>query len=1428
MKRKFLLVCLVLGTFSYAQYKENTPWMKELKKSKPLTGKNAETGYSLYDISDAFHKYWEGKDPSIKGSGFKPFMRWENYWSHFVDANGNFPTTKELWDSYISRERGIGTTNATSSWTALGPIRPGVLSGSLPGTGRINTAIVDPNDPTVWYAGAPAGGIWKSTDSGANWTNLFDDFPQIGVSGIAIDPNNSDIIYIATGDDDAGDSFSAGVFKSLNGGQTWNETELNPSNSNFGLLMNEIFINPNNTDIVFVGTTQGLFRTIDGGDNWEEILSGEIDDFRLKPNDPNTIYAVRSSRYFRSTNGGDDFESITDILPTTAGRSVIEVTEANPDVLYIMMAETFTNGGGFLGLFKSTDSGSTFAASPNVVNIFEANQTFFNLALEVSPTDEDLLFTGALNIWRSSNGGDVFSQVNEWFTNNASYTHADIHFLRYFGNTLFAGTDGGLYTSTDNGNTFTDRTENMEVTQFYRIDIGTNEAGRVAGGTQDNSGFVLNDGQWNVYTGGDGMDYEIDPNNSNVIYGFTQFGGFLFITTDAGQTIGVVRAPTVTDNNGTTTRLQGNWITPLAVDSNGEVYSGYDALYRLNGNEWEKISADIGSSPIEDIEIDPNDPENIYLAEGTTLFRSQNAGLTFIPVQSFDTEISSIDINNNDGNIVYVTTSRRVGISQANQPADRGVFRVEINGTVGTATNITFDLPTDQAFFAIEHQGRHTDNPIYVGTNVGIYRLDDTLTGWEEYFTGLPTVAVSDMEISLDEGTLVASTYGRGVWQSPLPVQIPDNEIRLVSITPEADQILCGEIFPQVQVENIGSNPITQIDVEYQINDGAVQNFVWNGTLDPAASLDIDLPALNLSTFGRTDFSVTVNIANDTFDDNNQQSVNFVNNQFGTGDQLFDFESEATGLVTFNSSGEGSVWERGVPEGNQLNQASSGTQVVATNLDGAYPNATKGFVVSGCYELSSILAPVLKFQMAYDLELNFDIVYVEYSIDSGSSWSVLGTVDSEPNWYVSDRTNASSGEDDDCQNCPGAQWTGTNVTMTEYAYDFIANAARGETDLTNESNIIFRIVFESDPAVSGEGVVIDDFLVEGFQDDEDDDNDGILDVDDNCPLVGNFNQLDTDLDGDGDACDLDDDNDGVLDVDDNCPLTPNPDQEDADNDGIGDVCDNDADNDGVPNDLDLCPDTPQGTTVDVDGCPVFSLPSDNFGIRTIGESCISSDNGQIEITANTALNYTAVLSDDAGGQLDTASFTQTTTFTDLTAGNYQLCLTVEGEADFEQCFDISISQPEPLDVAARVSSLADEVTLQLKGAVAYTIELNGEVFRTAESEITLPLNKIENVLTVKTDRECQGIYENVIVLSSNIFIYPNPNTTGELNIYLGSDEFNQVTTSMFNLSGTRVYAKTFAPDNGFVVMNISGLPQGVYLLNIETGKSLLTYKIIRR
>lgn len=1424
MKRNLLLAFAFLAfNFFYGQYNESAPWMGELLEKNSIKGNSKKPTYTFSEITESFNNYWKDKDISKKGNGYKPFKRWENYWRHFVGKDGKLPTSKEIWASWQNKKNTTGkAVNPISDWNSLGPFSHGSFSGALPGQGRVNAIAVDPNNESIWYVGTPAGGIWKSLDAGETWTNLFDNFPQIGVSGIAIDPNNSNIIYIATGDDDAADSYSIGVFKSTDGGASWNETGLNPGNSDINLLMNEITIDPTNSNIIWVGTSIGLQKSIDGGDTWEIKRGGNIKDFKLKPGDTSTIYGVTTSAFIRSTDNGETFTTITDGLPGSAGRLVIGTSPDNPEVVYVLRALVAASDFAFGGLYKSTNSGESFTKTDNELEIFESSQAWFDLAIEVSPTDVNELYVGCLNMWKSTDGGDSFDRLNRWNVNTESYTHADIHTIKFFNNKLYVGSDGGIYQSADQGTSFEDFTSGIANSQFYRISVAKNDSRKIAGGLQDNSGFILENGNWNIYTGGDGMDYEIDPSNGNLLYGFVQFGGSLFISTDSGKSVGVVGAPRDTDGN----PIQGNWITPLAVSSAGDVYSGFDALYKLEGNTWEKVSSAIGSGNIDDIEIDPNDPDTIFLAEGNILYRSQNGGATFLVATVLDSDISDMAINSNDPNIVYVTTSNRVGTSQSNQQTERGVFKITMNGNTGSTEDITLNIPADQAFFSIVHQGRHTDNPIYVGTSLGVYRLDDTLSEWEDYFTNFPSTAVSDLEINVDGEKIIASTYGRGVWESNIPIQVPENEVRLISITPEANTVLCGEITPVVEIQNQGVNPVTSVDIVYTIGSIGPKTFNWTGNLLNNQIEAVTLPSETIIDYDAVDFEVTINTDNDTYSDNNELSHRIFLNEFGTGGAVSTFENPEDRLIAYNDGGEGSIWERGEPSGAKLNLAASGTNVYATNLSGDHTNNTKGILLSKCYELSSILAPKLKFNMAYDLEINFDIVYVEYSINDGSIWNVLGNVDSEPNWYNSDRTNANSEEDDDCQNCPGAQWTGENTTLTEYSYDFTANAARGEVNLTGESNVLFRIVFQSDPAVTQEGVVIDDFVVDGFQDDDDDDNDGIPDLTDNCPLLSNSNQLDTNNDGEGDVCDDDDDGDGILDSVDNCPLIANPAQIDTDNDGIGDVCDDDNDNDGVPNIIDQCDNTPENSVVDINGCQVFSLPSTNFRVLVTDESCISSNNGSIKIEAQADHNYTAILIGSAVSE--EIDFISEALFDNLEAGVYSLCFTVDGEVDYQSCMDLEVGQPEALTVTSKINSLDNEVTLSLSGSTDYTIEVNGILFKTSKSEITLPLDKPSNLISVKTGLSCQGTHLETVILSSELFVYPNPIASGDLKVFLGNNQEKEATIVLFDVNGLKILKKSLKIQQQEVRFNIDNLPIGVYLLNVKNGAILSTYKIIKK
>lgn len=1036
--KKLLLILLVCTSIStHAQLTKNAPWLQ----STNLEGRIQDLTFN--EIVDQANTYFNTIDKDAKGSGYKPFKRWEDYWSHFVNEDGYLPTNIELWNNWLSIQNNNQNRNTTvdeSNWTSIGPTDFLNRPTSTANIGRVNVVIQDPNNTNIFYAGAPAGGIWKSTDAGLTWVPLIDHLPQIGVSAIAIDYNDSNTIYIGTGDDDASDSITIGIWKSTDGGITWSETGINASNTPQEIT--DIYIHPTNSNMLWTATSSGVFKTTDAGQNWSNVRAGNFRDLKIKPNDPNTIYAVTSSRFYKSTNAGDSFSQISNGLPNSSGRLVIDVTPANPNYVYVVSANT---GNGYQGIYRSTDSGSTFTQRANTTDIFESNQAWYDLAVAASDTNAEEIYVGVLNVWKSSNGGDSFTKLNNWFIHDAAYTHADIHFLRFYNNELYVGSDGGFFKSNDGGTTFTDYTEGMEISQFYRIDVSMQTSTKIVGGTQDNGGFGYFN-QWNNYHGGDGMEGVIDPNNDNLYYGFMQFGQNLFVSNDSGQS----------GSNGFAGPENGNWITPLAINSDSEVYGGYSSLYQFNGSGWNAISPSFGTD-IDRLEIDDINPDNIFVAINNQLHKSTDRGQTFSVVESFPNNITSIEINNNDSNIVYVTVSGAG--SDIYRSTDGGQNFSTITGTLPNVTK-----------FVIKHRKDDILNTLYIGTHVGVFFYNDNTADWESFDNNLPNVAVRDLAINIPDETIVAGTYGRGIWTSPLaPTQLATDDVRLVNVNNPVSQALnCGVFTPQIEVKNNGLNAITSIDINYNIDGGANQSMVWNGTLNSEESTVIDLPELNL-TRGQHNLAISLSIPNDAFLNNNNSDVSFFVNDAGVAQVINTFETPEQELITSNNDNSPSLWEMGAPTGTVLNSTQSGTQVYGTNLDGEYTDQTIAYLYSQCYNLDAITNPILKMHLAFEIEQDWDLFYVQYSTNLGNTWSLLGTAN-DPNWYNSDRI-AGDGVANNCFNCVGGQWTGTNATMQEYSYDLAA--------LTNENSVIFRMVFHSDQSVTEEGVILDNFYVDG-------------------------------------------------------------------------------------------------------------------------------------------------------------------------------------------------------------------------------------------------------------------------------------------------------------------------------------------------------------
>jgi len=404
----------------------------------------------------------------------------------------------------------------------------------------------------------------------------------------------------------------------------------------------------------------------------------------------------------------------------------------------------------------------------------------------------------------------------------------------------------------------------------------------------------------------------------------------------------------------------------------------------------------------------------------------------------------------------------------------------------------------------IVHQGRNDDNPLYIGTSLGVYYKDDTMSQWEPFDINLPNVSVTDLEINLEDEKVIAATYGRGIWQSSIPVLAPSDDIKFTEIlNPTAVAINCYDtVIPQVAVKNNGINVINTVSFNYSI-DATPYTYEWTGVINPSQTISIDLPQVALAK-GAYTLLVNATISNDAFSDNNTGSKTFYLNDSGTVNVTNTFENQTDNLLEYNEGSSTGLWTRGIRVGGAM--ATGTNNVYATSLSGNHPDVTKAFLTSQCYDLSQVVNPEISFKMAFDLEVNWDIIYVQYSTNSGENWQVLGEQGANPeisfkmafdlevnwdiiyvqystnsgenwqvlgeqgaNWYNSNRTPQTTGND--CYNCVGAQWTGTNTTLQTYNYSLAS--------LSSESNVIFRIVFQSDDEVNQEGAVVDDFLIAG-------------------------------------------------------------------------------------------------------------------------------------------------------------------------------------------------------------------------------------------------------------------------------------------------------------------------------------------------------------
>ncbi len=730
------------------------------------------------EIVDTVEKHYENRDKG-QGSGYKQWKRWEYFYSTRLMPDGTVPNLGAVeWDAF-NKSSLLSQKNTKSAaqkseiagnWISMGPddhIRYG--QGYNGGIGRINCIAVDPSDPNIIYAGTPAGGLWKSTTGGNSWIPLTDNLPSLGISGIAIDYQSSSTnrtIYILTGDGDGGHTQSIGVLKSTDNGATWLSTglfwEVNQSNS--GNVGYKLIMHPTNNQEMLVATSSGIYKTEDGANSWEQVTEYQrIYDIEYKPGNPDYMYAAGAGFVMRSKNGGDSWEELSsDVLPIWGARTAIAVTPDEPDYLYALYSGT-TGAGTMRGVFRSTDSGDTFSLRSDTPNILgydrygedNKSQSYYDLAIAVSPEDADEVHVGGINCWKSENGGTSWTNTSYWIEYSADeggYTHADIHALEFYNGTLYSGSDGGIYKTDNSTNGWENISSGLVISQMYRIGLDPTNPNRFLHGSQDNGSNKIENGSFYHWYGADGFECIVDPSYPERIYGSYQYGG-IFRSEDSGLSITNIQP----DDAGS-----GNWDTPYTLDPENSdiIYAGYIDLWKSEdrGDSWTNISnGDLGFSTSRQVVVAPSDSDYIYILKSNRLYYSQNGGSSWTENSDLGSSTKTyLTVHPSDPEIIWYTVG---GFEEGEK-----VFKSTDGGE--TFTNVSGSLPNIPVNCIVYENG--SNNGIYIGTDLGVFYINDDLSDWILFSNNLPTTIVKELEIQYTSGKLYAGTFGRGMWTSDL------------------------------------------------------------------------------------------------------------------------------------------------------------------------------------------------------------------------------------------------------------------------------------------------------------------------------------------------------------------------------------------------------------------------------------------------------------------------------------------------------------------------------------------------------------------------------------------------------------------------------------------------------------------------------------
>jgi len=671
-----------------------------------------------------------------------------------------------------ARQNGAAAT-ASFPWTLIGP-QPIQLATSTY-AGRVTSLAVDPRNANTVFAGAAAGGVWKSTDGGNNWTPLTDNQVSLAIGSLILDPNNPDIIYAGTGEGyfsyDA--YYGAGLLKSADGGTSWVNLPgpfVRPSG---GLVIASLAIQYSNSQVILAGSSGGVYRSSDGGTTWSWVLDGFSHSVLFDPVNTNVAYAsVTGSGVYKSADGGLTWKlsngpvNFGGLPSTNIGRIELAIDPSNPLTLYAGV-EKSTDGSNS-GLFHTTDGGMTW--SRLTLTDYCKPQCWYNQTIRVNPANSNVIFVGGIDLYASFDGGSSWTDVSG---PAATGLHVDHHALAFAkgGTQLYDGNDGGVWSSTNPTSApvaWSSLNSKLALAQFYPgMSIHPSDPKQTFAGTQDN-GLLQYQGQagWQSVVCGDAGWAAIDPVTDGVV--FASCSAITVIRSAAGGAANTW----FYSEKGINLNDQAIFLPPLVMDpsNNKTLYFGTGVLYQTldSGMTWKAISVTLDSSAaITAIAVAPTSSDVVYVGAtngrvlatfsatsvtGSLLDRSKGLPYRYV------TEVA---IDPKNPQTVYATFS---GFSAAIYDGGH-IFRSANGGLVWTDISGNLpDIPVND--LAIDPD---LANTLYAATDIGVFWSTNGGTSWAPLMNGLPQSPVLSLKLQEKSRLLRAGTHGRGAWDLQLP-----------------------------------------------------------------------------------------------------------------------------------------------------------------------------------------------------------------------------------------------------------------------------------------------------------------------------------------------------------------------------------------------------------------------------------------------------------------------------------------------------------------------------------------------------------------------------------------------------------------------------------------------------------------------------------